>query len=383
MIEFVTGNFFDYDAEVRVNTVNCVGVMGAGAALQFKNKFPKMFDEYVRECKLGRVKIGRPHVWKDQEFFNHSPIIINFPTKDHWKKPSEYEYVEKGLVWLREYLQETKPASITVPALGCGHGGLDWGQVRPMIENQLANLSMRIIVFEPESSTKVESSPELEAELKAKNINTLIPSDLSYPRQLTGKSAAEIYVKGNTKLLENKSILSILVNSKAAERDRAAAMQLIETLPSESNVVCLMNYNSSFEIDLIGKLLDKKIKVILMAPYGILNLKLRKDILGQWNEERMLVISLSKPKQSWSAIEGIKGLKFRLAMAKSVLISSEDLSFFEKYEKEFVEQQKPYFYLNFWNIKPTFLETLNAVKLGRDKVSSILNLSGMLSSLSN
>ena len=94
MITFVEGNFFDFEADIRVNTVNCVGIMGAGVALQFKNKYPRMFEEYARECSLGKVKIGKPHVWNDNEMFSLSPTIINFPTKDDWKKPSEYEFIE-------------------------------------------------------------------------------------------------------------------------------------------------------------------------------------------------------------------------------------------------------------------------------------------------
>ena len=100
MIEFVTGNFFDYDADIRVNTVNCVGVMGAGVALMFKNKFPAMFNDYYRACKENKVAPGIPHIWEEVDLFS-SLIIINFPTKVHWKNPSEYEYIEKGLVWLR------------------------------------------------------------------------------------------------------------------------------------------------------------------------------------------------------------------------------------------------------------------------------------------
>ena len=90
MIEFVSGDFFEYDADIRINTVNCVGVMGAGAALQFKNKFPDMFLDYQKACELKQIKPGNPHVWLGQDIFSKL-TIINLPTKDHWKKPSEYE----------------------------------------------------------------------------------------------------------------------------------------------------------------------------------------------------------------------------------------------------------------------------------------------------
>src|SRR5690606_32889736 len=117
MIEFVKGDFFDFRADVRVNTVNCVGVMGAGVAKQFKTQYPKMYAEYVRECRKGRVRIGVPHVWKDSSLFDSTGVtIINFPTKDHWKNPSEYEYIEKGLDWLRWYLLDKNDVAITLPA---------------------------------------------------------------------------------------------------------------------------------------------------------------------------------------------------------------------------------------------------------------------------
>lgn len=85
MIEFVEGDFFDFDADIRINTVNCVGVMGAGVALLFKNKYPKMYKEYVRQCKNNEISPGNPTVWKEGDMFSISLEIINFPTKDHWK----------------------------------------------------------------------------------------------------------------------------------------------------------------------------------------------------------------------------------------------------------------------------------------------------------
>ena len=156
MLKFVKGNFFDFDADIRVNTVNCVGVMGAGVALAFKNKYPEMFKEYVRQCKANEISPGKPSVWKKEDMFSKGIEIINFPTKAHWRNPSEYEYIESGLIWLSDYLKNKEGLTITLPALGCGHGGLDWVNVKKLILNYLSETKNNILVFEPESSKKPE-----------------------------------------------------------------------------------------------------------------------------------------------------------------------------------------------------------------------------------
>ncbi len=159
MIKVVSGNFFEHQADIRVNTVNCVGVMGKGAALQFKNKFPKMFKDYQEACKLGNVKIGEPHVWIEDQL-----SIINLPTKNHWRNPSQYDFIESGLIWLKEFLKDHSQKTITLPALGCGNGGLDWNKVKEMIYGHLQELDCNILLFEPESSLiedKEKESDEL------------------------------------------------------------------------------------------------------------------------------------------------------------------------------------------------------------------------------
>ncbi|MGO4294539.1 macro domain-containing protein [Chitinophaga sp. RAB17] len=374
MIEFVTGDFFDYDADIRINTVNCVGVMGAGVALQFKKKFPKMFEEYLRECNLGRVEIGRPHVWIDQGLFNTSPIIINFPTKRHWKKPSEYEYVEKGLAWLRNFLVQYDCKTVTLPALGCGHGGLDWERVKSMIQEYLDDLDNKILVFEPASSTNISISQDDIKELDSLGICKITPDDSSFPSKLNGKAAVEVFVKGNKELL-NYSLFSIIIDPKASEREKKAILSSIDTVPVNNDYTFLMAYNSSFEIDLIKTMIEKKFKVVLLLPYGIINLKLRKDLMDIWDDKKAAVVSISKPHQSWSGIESIKALKFRLKISTTVLITNLTLEFLSKIEKEFSESSTSFFYLNYWNEKPDFFNRIHANPIGRDKVTNKPNMS--------
>lgn len=140
MIEFVSGDFFDFDADIMINTVNCVGVMGAGVALAFKKRFPEMFDDYAEKCRSGIIRPGLPSVWLQKDMISKDIEIINFPTKNHWKNPSEYHYIDDGLEWLSKYLEDKSGKVVTLPALGCGHGGLDWDRVRSMIAEKLKTL---------------------------------------------------------------------------------------------------------------------------------------------------------------------------------------------------------------------------------------------------
>ena len=124
MLTFTSGNMFDTPADIRINTVNCVGVMGAGLALAFKTKYPDMFRDYQKACKAGEIKPGKLHVSK--KLFGD--WIINFPTKRHWREPSRYEDIEAGLTALRKYLVEQGKVKVLLPAVGCGHGGLEWSR---------------------------------------------------------------------------------------------------------------------------------------------------------------------------------------------------------------------------------------------------------------
>lgn len=120
MVEFTNGDMFGTPVDVRVNTVNCKGVMGAGVALAFKNRYPDMFKDYQSACKRGLVRPGRLHIWKSQV----GDWVINFPTKRDWRDPSRYEDIGAGLEALRNYLSEQGSISVALPALGCGNGGL-------------------------------------------------------------------------------------------------------------------------------------------------------------------------------------------------------------------------------------------------------------------
>lgn len=382
MIEFVKGDFFDYEADIRVNTVNCVGVMGAGVALAFKTKYPQMFEEYVRACSLGQVKPGVPHVWDDNNIFGTGrTIIINFPTKVDWKKPSEYEYVEKGLIWLRDYLKERSFKAITVPALGCGHGGLDWTRVKVLIEEYLKGIDGRILVFEPASSNRNEKQEDLSLVLNERKITKISVTDKSYPIRLKHKNPVDFYIQGNKDFL-SKKLVSLIVDSKTYEREKGAVSQFIKSLSMYDNIVYLLGFSNSFEIDVVKEILMQNAKAVLVLPYGILELKIRKDLIPFWNEEQLTVISTTNPKQTWKAHESINALKFRIKAADAILMANMEIDPLMKFEKELKYYESKLFYINYWNEKVEFYEKLHARQIGRNSVSKEPNVSTLVTQLS-
>ena len=149
MIRYTVGNILDAEAEALVNTVNCVGIMGRGIALQFKNAFPGNFKAYVAACQRKSVEPGRMFVFDTGEL-TLPRYIVNFPTKRHWRGKSRMEDIESGLAALVEQVRVLGIRSIAVPPLGSGLGGLDWADVRPRIERAMSDLpGVDVQVFEP------------------------------------------------------------------------------------------------------------------------------------------------------------------------------------------------------------------------------------------
>ena len=148
MISFKTGDLLAEDAEALVNTVNCVGVMGRGIALQFKKAFPDHFRAYAAACKRGEIAPGRMFVFETGGLTNPR-YIINFPTKRHWRGASRMGDIQAGLDALVREIGNRSIASIAIPPLGSGLGGLDRGEVRPLIEEALRGFdALRVVVFE-------------------------------------------------------------------------------------------------------------------------------------------------------------------------------------------------------------------------------------------
>lgn len=149
MIEYTSGDILRCEVDALVNTVNCVGIMGRGIALQFKNMYPANFKAYEAACKREEVQPGRMFVFETGQL-TPPQFIINFPTKRHWRSNSRIEDIEAGLVDLANVIRDKHIQSIAVPPLGAGLGGLSWDDVRPKIECVLGELEdVQVIVYEP------------------------------------------------------------------------------------------------------------------------------------------------------------------------------------------------------------------------------------------
>jgi O-acetyl-ADP-ribose deacetylase (regulator of RNase III) len=147
------GNLFESSAKTVVNTVNCVGVMGKGIALEFKKRYPAMFADYVKRCDAGLVQLGQPYHFSD--LFGAS--IVNFPTKKHWRSASHLQDIEDGLDYFVSHYQQWGIESVAFPALGCGNGGLEWSAVGPLMYQKLSSLPIPIEIYAPPNGRSIES----------------------------------------------------------------------------------------------------------------------------------------------------------------------------------------------------------------------------------
>jgi O-acetyl-ADP-ribose deacetylase (regulator of RNase III) len=154
MIRYLTGDLLQADAEALVNAVNTVGVMGKGIALQFKQAFGHNMKVYAEACKNKELQPGKMLVVKDRNAVYGEKLIINFPTKVHWRNPSKPEYIKDGLVALRQLILEKNIKSIAIPPLGAGNGGLNWIEVKALIIDALNDLNVDIQLFEPNEAFK-------------------------------------------------------------------------------------------------------------------------------------------------------------------------------------------------------------------------------------
>ena len=142
MIRYLKGNIFDSGAQVLVNPINTVGVMGKGLALDFKQRYPRMFDLYRDACRAGLLHVGEPMLYRSSEQW-----VLLFPTKAHWKEPSRLEWIETGLQKFVERYKSKGITSIAFPKLGCGNGGLNWMEVKEVMERYLGELPIEVYVY--------------------------------------------------------------------------------------------------------------------------------------------------------------------------------------------------------------------------------------------
>lgn len=143
MIIYKSGDLLKSETQTHVNTVNCVGAMGKGIALQFKKAYPEMFKVYKKTCNNGMLRPGMLQLWKGDKVW-----VLNFPTKDHWRNRSELSYIEEGLQKFVASYKAKGIQSIAFPKLGCNNGGLDWErQVKGLMEHYLKDLDILVEIY--------------------------------------------------------------------------------------------------------------------------------------------------------------------------------------------------------------------------------------------
>lgn len=142
MIEYIEGDIFESPAQVIVNTVNTVGVMGKGMALSFKQRYPQMFERYKNACEKHLLAIGKLML-----FYEADHWLLMFPTKENWRNPSKLEYIEKGLIKFVSTYADKSITSVAFPKLGCGNGELNWSDVKPLMERYLKKLPIDVYIY--------------------------------------------------------------------------------------------------------------------------------------------------------------------------------------------------------------------------------------------
>ena len=159
------GNLFESSAQTLVNTVNCVGVMGKGIALEFKKRYPAMFQDYVMRCNAGLVQLGSPYHFTDLLGIS----IVNFPTKKHWRSASRLQDIEEGLDYFSTHYKQWGIQAAAFPPLGCGNGGLEWTAVGPLMYAKLHTLSIPIEIYAPYGTPVHQLTPDFLAQPVAIN----------------------------------------------------------------------------------------------------------------------------------------------------------------------------------------------------------------------
>lgn len=346
MIRYVEGNLFDYDTDIRVNTVNCVGIMGAGVALAFKTKYPLMNKEYVSLCKKGLIKPGEPTTWCSGDLFSKKITIINFPTKDHWRNKSEYEYIEKGLEWLKNYLKDKEGLSLSLPALGCGHGGLDWKIVKEKIELYLLDSPAEILIFEPSASKVVKEnillSSELEIKLEKDNITTINCNDNRYPMTLKKISEKVLFVKGSLSHLSKKSI-TLICSTKPEIKEKEIIKNFLEFIKNDN--INLLFGNSAFDKKTIKELNNKTTTLIIPAGLKVFcDKKINQEIC---ENKSTLLLSLGDPFIEFDKKEYMNSVLARIYLSDIVFFTTPKLDWIKKYNKKLSQYNGNMFYINY------------------------------------
>ena len=342
MIKIQRGGIFEISADIRVNTVNCIGVMGAGVALAFKRRYPNMFKDYQKACKAGTVKLGSLHIWKNLE----SEWIINFPTKLNWREPSKYEYIEAGLKSLREFLAQHKGEKVVMPPLGCDLGGLDWGKVSSMIRENLSDLESEVIVLEPNilpnkdaGKSERDFDPVIINQLTAGGIRCIDASMLGLGASIAVMGESRMFIKGADALVKN-NLLVIIPSLKPGEREIHVADAFVNEL-ARPGLVIGAGYSPALERVVIRRALEHGAGVVVFIAEGIMNFRVREDLKDVWSNDLTAVVSIAHPQQRWSRQLAYRTRLLEFSLARVVLITDPTPRWVPRFLEKLSEERIP------------------------------------------
>jgi O-acetyl-ADP-ribose deacetylase (regulator of RNase III) len=179
LIKVIDGDLFASDAQTLVNTVNCVGVMGKGVALEFKQRFPAMYADYVARCERGEVRLGQPYLFR----YLTTPWVLNFPTKGHWRSVTKLDDIVQGLRHLIDHYEEWGITSLAVPPLGCGNGQLEWRIVGPTLYRLLSEITVPVELYAPHGTPHEELQPAFLEGDAAPSVAAVMPAPQWVPAE--------------------------------------------------------------------------------------------------------------------------------------------------------------------------------------------------------
>ena len=377
MLHFTSGDMFEMPVDIRVNTVNCVGVMGAGVALAFKTRYPAMFREYKKACDAGDVKPGSLNVWHTL-----TEWVINFPTKRHWRENSKYEDIEDGLKALRTYLDSIgRSVRVALPALGCGHGGLDWSRVSRLIERYLSAVEAEIFVFEPADSVR---AGELVASQKKRNSDRtkdlesrLVRADeTGFPPPLRSIDISALTVVGDAgRLMDPMVFISVSETPDAKEED--ATHLCVETLARMHAQLCFLVGAPGWRR--LAKLaLSREAEVLLwcVEPIRIDALQLDREL----KDGRVTIASLADDHDVWSQRAYDRTRQAAIELARALLITDQRPAWV--FTAPGIEHRRLFFVrYGSSDVETEALLKLGACPIGRNPDSKTPNVAPILTAL--
>jgi len=343
MIHYIKGDIFLAETDAIINTVNTVGVMGKGIALQFKQRFPENYLLYKKACDNQELIIGKLLITENHSLF--FKYIINFPTKIHWKQASEYTYISQGLIALTEKIKELNIKSIAIPPLGAGNGKLDWEKVKLLIEKYLSPLiDVKVLVYEPQSifeekDNKKAISHKLtpiralllqafyEYEQVDYSLNLLVTQKIAYFLQRFGEPLRLQYEKGwygpyasnLNKVLQTMN--GVYLNYSAQNTNPSTRVQIIEanyaaveveiqhlTLEQSERAKLLKEFIRDFETPFSLELLATVDWILCLYP----NVEIAEiyQEIGKWTKRKADLIKLYHVKVAYTHLMAYKHILY-------------------------------------------------------------------------